>query len=1035
MTETILEGYLNKQSPKWKLWQSRYVKLTNVGLHYYSDKNGSERGLIPFSIISKFEVNEKKKRFEITVKINQRVFKFEASSDAELKRWSSAIQKAIQDYQDNDGHYVDDPQAQISDPIWKNAKRALQDHIRRNQMRNAAIQNVHSLSINDKELLVTKQLFDALLGDLKIVLEDTSGLDHRFGRLHVLGNSHYTMTRRSLLVHVVEKDNSPLFSSVVDSIQAYRKISHPLLAQQLHIGECSDAVFAIYHPPVRAHRDSLDAHLSYLNSFPEDAIRYIAAQLISIMESIHAAGYLFTNLCTETVFMDLSGFVRVFDYLLCLDPKLAPAIAVDYTTPDSTLPTGQTQKSDFWRLGVVLYELLTGMPPFRAQPSGVDEATGEPVLTSRDVLAEIDRFASKNGASLPFPDGTSPELRELIMSLLVINPNARLASFERIKQMPFFKSIPNWSVNAIMALPRPKWIVDHIMSPLRLEPETPANLDIQPDPISVTRVSVTISSARLPKELTNRVYYQISCEGQTDRSQVATDAASFTVSSVFELLSKDVPDSADMIIELYSRKHENALIGTVQVPLKAIRNGLMGSGNMALTIYTPEGTPVGELIASFVWREDDIPLNGGILDMFTPPEQPLGFYQLFGSKRSPDNPLKLLEMITNATWAKELGERFKTEPGQDEVTPEIEFTPGGTTTTTPVVVTGSPNASARSYTALPASPMTGPINTNTVRLQRSAQTATMRNVLVNSPGQLATMRVGPTSATTRALPSFVNPADEAAQAAAVAAAQAAATAATSSPRTGPYSPSTSAVGESPAAGSAAHGRAPSSFTLSGPEGTPAGSGTPTSGATATPPNATARGHRSSTIVPPTGLALPALPQTPIANQAQLRQPPPLPTPNPPAQPAQPLPQQPPQSGSLNLPPALPPRPSVASPTTEALAAANANTTAAAAVSARGSVVATATSTAQGAASAATSASTATTAAGTASGSTSSASRGTVAKKPRAQLTPEEIETANNNPEYWRTATDANTGKTYYYNKVTLVSLWKMPECMMKNAKQ
>jgi serum/glucocorticoid-regulated kinase 2 len=98
----------------------------------------------------------------------------------------------------------------------------------------------------------------------------------------------------------------------------------------------------------------------------------------------------------------------------------------EYLAPELLSGSGYTKTVDWWTLGVLLYEMLTGLPPF------YDENTNE---MYRKILSEPLHF--------PGPEIVPPAARDLLTRLLDRNPETRLGAkgAAEIKAHYFFHSI------------------------------------------------------------------------------------------------------------------------------------------------------------------------------------------------------------------------------------------------------------------------------------------------------------------------------------------------------------------------------------------------------------------------------------------------------------------------------------------------------------------------------------------------------------------------------------------------------------------
>ena len=92
-------------------------------------------------------------------------------------------------------------------------------------------------------------------------------------------------------------------------------------------------------------------------------------------------------------------------------------------------------RSDWWSLGVLLYEMLAGIPPFYCE----------------NVTEMYELILRK---PLTFPNDMSPASCDLITKLLDRNPQTRLQNVDQFKAHPFFADI-NWADLQARRVPAP----------------------------------------------------------------------------------------------------------------------------------------------------------------------------------------------------------------------------------------------------------------------------------------------------------------------------------------------------------------------------------------------------------------------------------------------------------------------------------------------------------------------------------------------------------------------------------------------------
>jgi serum/glucocorticoid-regulated kinase 2 len=147
---------------------------------------------------------------------------------------------------------------------------------------------------------------------------------------------------------------------------------------------------------------------------------------------LHGFNVIYRDLKPENILLDYSGHIALCDFGLCkLDMKDEDRTNTfcgtpEYLAPELLLGQGYTKAVDWWTLGVLLYEMLTGLPPF------YDENTNE---MYRKILSEPLHF--------PGPEIVPPAAKDLLTKLLNRKPDERLGAngASEIKAHIFFHSI------------------------------------------------------------------------------------------------------------------------------------------------------------------------------------------------------------------------------------------------------------------------------------------------------------------------------------------------------------------------------------------------------------------------------------------------------------------------------------------------------------------------------------------------------------------------------------------------------------------
>lgn len=147
-------------------------------------------------------------------------------------------------------------------------------------------------------------------------------------------------------------------------------------------------------------------HLQLEGRFSEVRSRFYTAELLCALECLHKFNVIYRDLKPENILLDYNGHINLCDFGLCKlnmsesDTTNTFCGTPEYLAPELLLGQGYTKTVDWWTLGVLLYEMLTGLPPF------YDENTNE---MYRKILQDEIRF----------PEDVTPQARSILTGVSI----------------------------------------------------------------------------------------------------------------------------------------------------------------------------------------------------------------------------------------------------------------------------------------------------------------------------------------------------------------------------------------------------------------------------------------------------------------------------------------------------------------------------------------------------------------------------------------------------------------------------------------
>mmetsp|Transcript_762 Transcript_762/g.92 ORF Transcript_762/g.92 Transcript_762/m.92 type:complete len:155 (+) Transcript_762:192-656(+) len=110
-------------------------------------------------------------------------------------------------------------------------------------------------------------------------------------------------------------------------------------------------------------------HISRNRYFDEARTKFYAACIILALEHLHSLDIIYRDLKPENVLIDNDGFAKITDFGLSKENILNNSTfsfcgTPEYLAPEVFARQGYGKCIDWWSVGCLIYEMLTGIPPF-----------------------------------------------------------------------------------------------------------------------------------------------------------------------------------------------------------------------------------------------------------------------------------------------------------------------------------------------------------------------------------------------------------------------------------------------------------------------------------------------------------------------------------------------------------------------------------------------------------------------------------------------------------------------------------------------
>ena len=169
--------------------------------------------------------------------------------------------------------------------------------------------------------------------------------------------------KKDMLIEHEQIDNILLEKEILQTIE------HPFLCGLVF---CFQTLQRVYFIMPFLSGGEIFQQLRKSKTFTEETVRFYGAQIAIAIDYLHKKGIAYRDLKPENVLIDDTGYLRLADFGMAKklnegEKAMSFCGTPEYLAPEIITGEGHNKAADWWSFGILLYEMLCGVPPFYSE--------------------------------------------------------------------------------------------------------------------------------------------------------------------------------------------------------------------------------------------------------------------------------------------------------------------------------------------------------------------------------------------------------------------------------------------------------------------------------------------------------------------------------------------------------------------------------------------------------------------------------------------------------------------------------------------